>query len=307
MTQRVAVLPGGAAHGVNPAAVLCAIKRDYDAYLVNSAGALNGLLLALGKYDEIEHEYHHTTNREMYGFFPPINKHGEFDVPRFLAAALVATTRKKLHLYKFGDVVEKKIRKYFSRDEFYKLRDHGPDIIATVYDLESTINPTSFISIRDDFMTHDKFVRTIAASASIPIFAKPQTIDFGMKGDGGVLDNVPTRPLDKFPHAQVDVWLTHSLRKEEDKRRPVNNLGQICMNMLVAMRNHLSFDDIAAIKNVNTTLYYADHMAWDSANFDPELIANSWNRAQSRVLHNQLNSISIHKWRKAKNLPQLAS
>lgn len=299
---QIALLPGGASHGCNPAGALCTLKKNYDVYIGSSAGALNGVLLALEKYDEIEYEQTHTTNRELYGIFPPINSEGEFDLKKFIAAMSVAMIRKRTYVYKFGEQLEKKIRKHFDRDDFIDLYNHGPEVIVTNHDYDSTVRPSRYVSNRDPFMTHDKFVRAIVASASIPVFAIPQKIDSTNSVDGGVLDNIPSSILENYPDSRVDVWLTHSLRKEEDVRREVNSIPRGVMNLVSASRYHLMYNDLVQIENPNTTLYYADHMDWNSANFDPEKMRNSFNQARTRVQAGRLNAMHLNKWRLAKNL-----
>jgi len=304
MTE-ICINTGAAAKGCNPAGKQCALKKMYEVYFGSSAGALTNLLLSMEKYDELAYEQTHTTNRQMYGAFPPINKHGELSIGKLLAASSVALMRRRNYIYHFGKVLDKKVRKYFSKEDFYRLKRRGIHMYVTNHLYRKPNDEPVYLNNQDELMTHDQYVRGLVASSSIPFLAKPVVVQAEKSGDGGIKDAIPTSKLSDFPDAKVDIWLSNSLRDEEGIEKDISTLGRLTVAVLGSIKHHMRFNDLRLVTNPNTTLHYADPMSWDSANFDPVLMKAGFDKGVESIQNGQHQTLSIQAWRKLKKLNPL--
>lgn len=273
MTKRVCILPGGASHGSEVVGVLSELRPKYDVYIGTSTGALIAILAASGKYKELIDAYSTTTNREMYGILHPFTRKGKYSKLKLSLALINMFRANRLEMYNIGQALEKKVRRYFTPDDFDRLRKEKIEVVVTMKCIDKKGSRTEYISSLDPAMYYDKFVLACVASASIPYFAAPVSINGLRFVDGGVQDPIPTSLINTlYLNDEIDIFLMHSRRDLEWKYCQVDGPLEMAEHLLADQRNEIRKDDLLVIRNKKTRLVYATHKEESSASFEPELM-----------------------------------
>jgi NTE family protein len=159
-------LGGGAARGYAHLGVLQALKEkgiQADIYSGTSAGAIAGAYMAAGN-----------TPEEAFNL---MKRNSLFEF-----AKITLPTTGLMRLDKLAIHLEKTI-------QYTRIESLPKPLIITVTDLYSG-------KVR--YLTNGPLAKSIQASATIPILFSPVEIDGVLYSDGGVLDNLPFRPLSKI-------------------------------------------------------------------------------------------------------------
>ena len=267
MESKVGVFAGGAAHGAYTVGLHSKLEKQYDIYIGTSTGALIALYLACARldprfYDWLVYEYSNTDNKEMYGSKPPF-KNGKLSMTRLFFSFFRMHRKNRNYMYDISTPLRAKIIKYFKPAHFIALRQKGINVIVTSKNVDVKKSPTTYTSILRDDMTYDRFVDWVVASASIPFFAKPTTINGYQYVDGGVLDPVPTALLKNYK--DIDIWLSHSKQAEQQINAKANSWGKLAMNLFNDIRYEIKMDDL---KDIKANVYHSRVLDWDSADFD---------------------------------------
>jgi predicted acylesterase/phospholipase RssA len=175
--------------------------------------------------------------------------------------------KKRNYLYSIDKPLRAKIVKYFTEKEFDELRKQKIDVIVTRKNADMKRSKTEYISILQKFMTYERFVDCVVASASIPMFAQPTVINGFQYVDGGVLDPIPTALLSQYVGCEIDIWLCHSGQEEQAVSNPSDSWTTLLSNLLNDMRFEIRNDDLNTVKN-DCTVYYARYYEWSASNFN---------------------------------------
>lgn len=158
------VLSGGGARGFAHIGVLKALNDSGifpDVISGTSAGALVGVLYADGHSPEEIFRLMNTTSRLHY-IRPTVPREGLLQI-----SGIERILRENLHADKFEDL---KIPLY-----------------VTATDLNNG---------KAEYFSEGNLLNTVIASASIPVLFKPVIINNTYYVDGGVLDNIPVKPIE---------------------------------------------------------------------------------------------------------------
>lgn len=283
---------GGASWGAWTVGVHTELKKEYDAYIGTSTGALIALFLALGRLDPVyygilEHEYSNITNRQIYGWLSPYNRKGDISKVKLGLAFIRMIQQDRNYAYNIGQEVRRRILKHFTPELFHELRAKQIDVIVTVNCVSLKNQPTQYVSILEKAMTFNRFVDCVVASTSIPYFAKPvQWANFSYL-DGGVLDPTPTALIDKYDN--VDVWLMQSLQSEEKSYREVDGWLKLAGALFGGMRSEIKRGDLEKVKNA--TLYYSPVLYWAAADFNQSKMRKAIERGRKDAITNNFTMI----------------
>lgn len=290
--MKAGLFAGGASWGAWTVGVHTELRKEYDAYIGTSTGALIALFLALGRldpvyYDILAYEYSTITNRQMYGWLSPYNRKGKISKVKLGFAFIRMIQADRNYAYDIGKEVRRRILKHFTSDLFHELRTRQIDVIVTVNCVSLKNQPTQYVSILDKAMTFRRFVDCVVASTSIPYFAKPvQWANFSYL-DGGILDPTPTALIDKYDNP--DIWLMHSLQSEEKSHREVDGWLKLAGSLFDGMRSEIKRGDLQDIKNA--TLYYSPVFDWAAADFNQKKMKAAIERGRKDAKNNNFTMI----------------
>lgn len=186
------VLEGGGARGAYQAGVIkCFISNGYifDGITGTSIGALNGVMLAQGRFDESYELWEEMEFSRLFDFEEKYaEKIGSMNLDKdtvkyFLSKLREAISNKGLDTSKIRALLQE----YIDED---KLRNSGKDFGLTTFSFKEMKPYQLFI----EDMPEGTVADYVMASANFPGFAKMK-IDDKVFIDGGIYDNLPINML----------------------------------------------------------------------------------------------------------------
>jgi predicted acylesterase/phospholipase RssA len=281
MKKKVAIITGGGSHGAEVVGVLSQLKPKYDVYIGTSTGALISTLAACGKHKELVEGYSNITNKEMYGVLNPIKSNGKLNKVKLSLALLNMIRKNGLSAYDITKALEKLVRKYFTIQDFDKIRNNGTEVIVTAQCIDHINEDTEFFSILDPTMYYDKWVHCVVASAAIPFISKPVKLDGAAYVDGGTSDPIPSSILfNRFENSTIWVYLMDSKRDLDQRLNVVDGMGELVSRLFGIQRNAILGDDLKKMdylsqlrkakgeKEPSIHLLWSTYKVESSANFD---------------------------------------
>lgn len=259
------VLEGGGARGAYQAGVIkCFISNGYifDGITGTSIGALNGVMLAQGRFDESYELWEEMEFSRLFDFEEKYaEKIGSMNLDKdtvkyFLSKLREAISNKGLDTSKIRALLQE----YIDED---KLRNSGKDFGLTTFSFKEMKPYQLFI----EDMPEGTVADYVMASANFPGFAKMK-IDDKVFIDGGIYDNLPINMLvDKGYRDLIAIETQSSMRKQKCKDdtvqvvyiRPSEKPGRMLafMNESVARGMKIGrYDAMRYLKGYIGTDYY---------------------------------------------------
>lgn len=182
--QRVLVISGGGARGAWGGGVaqgLCQLDgRTYEGVIGTSTGSLLMPLVALKDFERLKTAYTTTRQKDIFSR-NPFKKNGE--LKQFCAFLRIIFGSKNLGESKR---LRKRLDRFFTAEEFQKLRADSLTIMATVVSLtENKVETKS-----SDDQAYSDMLDWIWASANQPVFMSTLKKEGEQWVDGGLKDNV---------------------------------------------------------------------------------------------------------------------
>ncbi len=296
--KRILAVAGGGSKGDEIAGIHDALRRVYDVYIGTSTGALIALLLACKKYDELVEGYSTITNRQVYGLLRPFNKNGSWSSRSLLKLWRLGPFAS--YFYDISKDLEKRVRKYFTKEDFEKLRRDKIEVIVCIEDLGHQNDKPEYVSVLDPSLTYDDFVRCVIASAAIPGFAKPVDIFGFKKVDGGWNEPIPTSIIaERYSQDHIEIFLTHSIRDEHPIYNPIRGAFKIIKMLFrrlsdAGINNRVKcLERLRTMKLPNCYVYYNTYSPYSAADFNKERMRERIQIGRRRVRLNTLNPIKL--------------
>ena len=248
---------------------------DWDMYFGTSTGSLLITLIPLQKMYKLKEAYTSVTNKDIFNVDPFSNK-GKLN----WLNAVWRTIRKENSLGESYNL-EKKIRSFFSKEEYAQIQQLGKVIYpcATEYEYGNEIYTNN---LQSDYDTYVKFTR---ASASVPIAMDPVYINGSWLLDGGVVQHAPIQKAIDEGSDEIDIVILREEHPAEEK--PWNMEGKIwfdvmlrtidIMNTTVSKQNVIISQLTAKDKDVKLRFRYTPYKLTDnSLMFDKEQMLKWW-------------------------------
>ncbi|NJO89613.1 MAG: patatin-like phospholipase family protein [Chloroflexia bacterium] len=198
-------------HGLYAAAKVVLLEHGYkpNYYSGISAGAILGVPLALGLYDEIEAV---TSTLTLKSFFSesPMNKKNKISAwAAFKAVLGVIGLTKNNSLGHMGALYDT-YRKVVTEERFMQYKSDPNTFPVYVGYVDAVDGARHYPNVKE--MEYEDHIKAVVASSSIPCFTKPVHIDDQIGVDGGVRDHIGTGwMLDNF-----DITRTLSIYSRPD-------------------------------------------------------------------------------------------
>jgi NTE family protein len=235
MKKQIGIFSGGGSMAAHTAGYLSEAKPNYDVTFGTSSGAILAAMSAAGKFDILEEVFTQFTPEIVYKK-NPFNKRGKPKVFNTLWTLL----RKKKALADSTPLLDT-IRKYFTEEDYYRLRQEKRMVIITAVNIDSRPSLVSYFNSK--VVSYENFTLAMLASCSYPIAMPPVKIGLNHYSDGGIVEVVPLKyAQDLFPDASKEVFCHFPAI---DTRNPVieNNLAENMLSVAINAFN-LSRDEI---------------------------------------------------------------
>jgi len=302
--MKALVISGGGSKGAYAGGVAQYLIEEagnnYDMFLGTSTGGLLVPHLAAGEIDKIYNAFTNVRQNDIFSINPfNIRKKGnrEFVSINFKNTLLQFIKRKRT----FGEskALLKHIRKYFTVDEYNKIRETKDDVVVTVSNLSK--NRVEYKSIKD--FSYDEFCHWIWISCNyIPFMSlvKKNGYDYA---DGGLGCVIPIREAILRGATEVDAIVLESETMEYNKilgKNPFSLMINLFGHLLDQVeRNDITIGKLAAKnKNVKLNLYYTpSKLTENSLIFNKKLMTSWWQQgfdyAKNRFKEAQSNELRI--------------
>lgn len=302
--MKALVISGGGSKGAYAGGVaqylIEEVGNNYDMFLGTSTGGLLVPHLAAGEIDKIYKAFTNVRQNDIFSINPfNIRKKGnrEFVSINFKNTLLQFIKRKRT----FGEskALLKHIRKYFTVDEYNKIRETKDDVVVTVSNLSK--NRVEYKSIKD--FSYNEFCDWIWISCNyIPFMSlvKKNGYDYA---DGGLGCVIPIREAILRGATEVDAIVLESETMEYNKilgKNPFSLMINLFGHLLDQVeRNDITIGKLAAKnKNVKLNLYYTpSKLTENSLIFNKKLMTSWWQQgfdyAKNRFEQAQSNELRI--------------
>ncbi len=248
---------------------------DWDMYFGTSTGSLLITLIPLQKMYKLKDAYTSVTNKDIFNV-DPFTKKGKLN----WLNAVWRTITKKSSLGEASNL-EKKIRSFFSEDEYKQIKELGKVVYpcATEYGYGNEIYINN---VDSDYNTYVKYTR---ASASVPVAMDPVFIDNHWLLDGGVVQHVPIQKAINEGSDEIDIIILREENPVDEK--PWNMEGKVwfdvmlrtidIMDTTVSKQNVIISQLVAKDKDVKLRFRYTPYKLTDnSLIFDKEQMLKWW-------------------------------
>ena len=300
--MKALVISGGGSKGAYAGGVaqylIQEMGYEYDLFLGTSTGSLLVPHLAAGKIEKLYHIYTNVQQHNIFSVNPfIIRKKGKRE---FVSIDFINTLWQFIKMKRtFGESksLRRHIRKNFTPEEYYFVKDTKDDVVVTVSNLSR--NRVEYKSIKE--FTYDEFCDWIWISCNyIPFMSLVKKNGFEY-ADGGLGCVVPIREAILRGATEVDAIVLESESMEYNKI-----LGKNPFSLLINLFGHLSDqierNDITIGKlaaknnNVRLNLYYTpSKLTENSLIFNKKLMTSWWQQGfdyakdkLSQAKHNEL-------------------
>lgn len=281
--MRALVISGGGSKGAYAGGVAQYLMEEeghnYDMFLGTSTGSLLVPHLAAGELDKLHHVYTNVNQNDIFSLNPFTIRRK--DNREFVSIDFLNTLWQFIKMKRtFGESksLKKHIKKYFSKEEFQRIRDTKEDVVVTVSNLSK--NRIEYKSIKD--YDYDEFCDWIWISCNyIPFMSLVKKNDFEY-ADGGLGCVIPIREAILRGATEVDAIVLEAESMEYNKVLGKNPFA-LMINLFGHLTGQIERNDItigklaAKNKGVKLNLYYTpSKLTENSLIFNKKLMTSWW-------------------------------
>lgn len=222
-----------------------------------SSGALIIVPLLLGKHELLKQR---TTNLKLSDIFDknPVNEKGKITLQGYARGLTKGS---------FGSMgnLEKTIQEFVTREEFYNIvaKKDFPLCYAGITNV--TTNEFKLVKLND--LTYEGFIKTLMASATIPLYCPPIKIGKEYYYDGGLIHHNPAiEVLRKYPTTIKECISVYSRPQEVKDYDPGYNGKSLGRNLsktldilqlAISKQDELSEVEFCNNRNIKLTQYFS--------------------------------------------------
>lgn len=230
-------------------------KPDIAAGL--SSGALIIVPLLLGKHEMLKER---TTNLKLSDIFDknPVNEKGKITLQGYARGLTKGS---------FGSMknLEKTIQEFVSEEEFYCIvaKKDFPLCYAGV----TNVTKSEFKLVKLNDLNYKGFIKTLVASATIPLYCPPIKIGKDFYYDGGLIHHNPAiEVLRKYPTSIKEVVSVYSRPQDVKDYDPAYNGESLGRNLsktldilqlAISKQDELSEKEFCDARNIKITQYFS--------------------------------------------------
>lgn len=234
--QNIAIISGGGSWGAYTVGRLYKEAKDYDVIVGCSTGSLMAPMVALNDYDRLKEAYTSITAKDIFSY-NPMTKKGKVHILRVLWRIITLKMT-------IGDTKALKdtIKKFFTLEDFNRLKSSPKEVYITLTNLSSRINRTVYKRLKD--CEYEQFVEYMWASASIPMMGSLVTMDGNIYCDGGTTEAVPMKFVyDNFNDYKIDCFIHRPPRTVGYYKQP-RNIFALVVRLLDIQRAEINDNNI---------------------------------------------------------------
>lgn len=281
--MRALVISGGGCKGAFAGGVaqylIAHQSRSYDMYLGTSTGSMLIPHLALERMEEVYQMYTNVSQRTIFSNNPfVVRKKGDKEYVAINHLNVIWQLLKGKRTFGESKNLRKNIRKTFSPEAFFALKNSDKDVIITVSNL--SMNRVEYKSIRD--FGYEDFCDWIWISCNYVPFMSLVKKNGYEYADGGLGCVIPIREAIKRGAKEVDAIILETETKEHNKVLGKNPFS-LMVNLYTFVLDQLESHDIvegrlAAInKDVRLNTYFTPtRLTENSLYFNKKLMADWW-------------------------------
>lgn len=291
--SRGLVISGGGSKGAYGGGVIeCLATQNnikWDGIYGCSTGSLLAMLVSVDRIDELKHIYTSLSHKDIFSV-NPFNKYGKIDKLNALCRIVQGKTSlgETENLYRL-------IKEYFPNEYFEESKSKKLKIAVSNY----TTGKVEFIYNRKS--EYEDFIKSIYASASVPIFSDLVKIGNCFYADGGVIENVPIQTAINDGLKEIDVIINRvEKRPLEDKK--LSNMWDVFNRTVELMEREISDSDIsigsliAKTQDVKLNFHYAPYNLTNNLlMFNKEQTAKWWDLGYEYTLNKPIKSVILKK------------
>ena len=245
-----------------------------------SSGALIIVPLLLGKHDMLKER---TTNLKLSDIFDknPVNEKGKITLQGYARGLTKGS---------FGSMknLELTIKEFVTKDEFYNIvaKKGFPLCYAGI----TNVTNNEFELKLLNNLSYEMFVRTLIASATIPLYCPPIKIGKSYYYDGGLIHHNPTiEVLRKYPTTIKEVISVYSRPQDVKEYDPGFNgksLGRNLSKTLdilqlsISKQDELSEKEFCEARNIKLKQYFSPKIMKGLYDVDPERLSKLYDSIQ---------------------------
>lgn len=293
--MRALVISGGGSKGAFAGGVAQYLIQEegkkYDLFLGTSTGSLLIPHLAMGNIDKVYEIYTNVNQRKIFSINPFVvkRKEGREYVTINYFNMFWQFVRKKRT---FGESqnLRKHIKRNFSEEDFYKLKNQVEDVIVTVSNLSK--NRVEYKSIND--FSYEDFCDWIWISCNYIPFMSLANKDGFEYADGGLGCVVPIREAIKRGATEVDAIILEAENMEYNKVLGKNPFS-LMINLFGFLLDQVEYHDIvegklaALNKKVKLNTYYTPtKLTENSLVFNKKLMGEWWQQGYDHAKEKHL-------------------
>ncbi|RNL87056.1 patatin-like phospholipase family protein [Sinomicrobium pectinilyticum] len=256
-------------------------KKQYDMFVGTSTGSLLIPHLADNNIPKIYDIYTSVNQRKIFSNNPfVVRKKGDREYVSINYFNVMWQLIKGKRTFGESKNLRRNIKKNFTEEEFYRVKEQGKEVIITVSNLSK--NRVEYKSIHD--FSYADFCDWIWISCNYVPFMSLAKKDGFEYADGGLGCVVPIREAIKRGATEVDAIILEAENMEYNKVLGKNPFS-LMVNLFGFLLDQVEFHDIvegklsAINKNVKLNLYYTPtRLTENSLVFNKKLMASWWDQ-----------------------------
>jgi NTE family protein len=272
------------------------LDRKYSYLSGTSTGSLLMNLISIGEMERLKEAYTSVTNKDIYTISPyriVSSKNGVFKTKmNYLKIGYNILFRKSKTFGDSSKLREVTIPKFFTKDDYYRIREENKELFACVTNL--TLGVNEFKSSKK--CSYDDFLDWIyASSCAAPIMSIVEKDGYEY-ADGGYIEHSPIQVLIDNGCDIIDVVCLRSPSIDIEKiRNPLHLISRLMLIMeWEIFENDLNIAKLKAKdKDVIINIYRPDkELTNNSLVFDKKVMTDWWNdgyefaKSQCHVCYN---------------------
>lgn len=245
---------------------------DWDLYVGCSTGSILNTLAPMGDYETLKKAYTSVNQKSIFPKINPFTKKGKINIWN----AMWRLIKGKNSLGE-GDGLIELLKQYYTVEDFNEIKDAGRKVFNCCTNM--TKGQVDYFCNMD--IMYDTYMKTVLASASVPLGFDLVEINGDQYLDGGLMEHVPIQKAIDEGATEIDVLISRPKVYPVEEWK-ADGMWSVLMRTIDLMEREVSYSDVmianllAKDKDVKLNIYYTPRVLTDNSLIFNEVIMSAW-------------------------------